>query len=91
MDFRQQHNDAGRTRAKTDGDYQTEDPHENITGRTVELFKCHNKTAITRVGYTDRLEDGHDHLEKEDEKKDHKVCARIFLERFIGGTIPAEE
>lgn len=38
--------------------------------------------------YANRLNDQQNHLEKENEEKDHKVETRITAECFVGWTVP---
>lgn len=46
------------------------------------------ETDVSGARYTNRLNDQHDHLEKENEEKDHEVETRITAECFVGGTVP---
>lgn len=88
MNLRKQHNIAGSTYGKRNGDNQQEQSDNNTGCRIIELADCCDKATVTRSGNSNGLYDQNDHLKKEDEEKHHEVEARIATERLISWPIP---
>lgn len=90
MNLRKQHNIAGRTYGKGNGDNQQEQSDNNTGCRIIELTDCCDKATVTRSGNSNGLHNQNDHLKKENEEKHHEIEAGIATERLVRRPIPVK-
>lgn len=54
-------------------------------------MECCYEATVSTAMHTDRLENQHDELEKENHEKYHEIEARVTSEGFVGWTIPVRK
>lgn len=80
----QHHHIASRAHAEATGDKEQEESEQDLARCRPKVFHRCNEAQR-------RLDDCDDCLAEEDEEEDHEVEARVRLEGFVGGPVPAHE